>query len=89
MKNRLLKSLTGKYVSKTYHSKFCHIDKILVIEGNKAIATAVIETQNERILHLILEVSWVTDSFGIHKITNCEILKEDEIDGNAEYPKKD
>lgn len=81
MKHGLLRSLLGKHICATRCVGYCHVDKVIVIEGQKAIATAVIKTLDGKTLHWILEVSWITDIHGVHSIINYEILKEDELDG--------
>ena len=79
MKKHILKALLGKYISKNNTFAYCHIDRIIVIEGNKAIATAIIKTLNERTLHWFIETAWSTDDYGVHTINNYKIMKEDEL----------
>ncbi len=80
MRYGLLKSLLGKHICKSNCIEYCHIDRIIVIEGQKAIATAIVKTLDNRILHWFVETSWITDN-GVHNIKNYIILKEDELNG--------
>lgn len=81
MKYKVLKALLGKHISSKQHITYCHVDRIIVIEGTNAIVTAIVKTLNDRVFHWFLEVSWTTDRYGFHSISSCKILKEDELDG--------
>ena len=89
MRRKVLKALVGKHICATHRLCYCHVHDILIIEGNRALVTAVIRTHNARTIHWILEVGWKTDRFGEHSITNIELVKEDEIVGYPEHTAQD
>lgn len=86
MKQKLLKALLGKFICSNRYLSYCHIDKIIAIQDNRAIITAIVKMINGISLYWILETSWQTDCYGVHSIKDYSILKEYEIYGN--YPTK-
>ncbi len=78
----ILKSLIGKYISKNNKLAFCHVDRVIVIEGNKAIVSAFIKMFNDILYHWYLEAEWATDKYGVHTITRTKLLREDELGGS-------
>ena len=82
MKQRVLKSLLGKFICSIVQVNYCHVDRVIKIGNGKAIATAIIKTPDGRTLHWILFAGWTTDHLGKHEIIDYELLREDEIDGN-------
>ena len=83
MRYGLLKSLLAKHIVQNTRLAYCHVDRVLAIEGKQAILTALVKTLNDRIMHWFIETTWETDAYGTHKILTYKILKEDELDG---YP---
>ena len=81
MRHKVLKSLLGKYICARRRIAYIHVDRVIITEGNKAIVTAVVNTLDDALLHWFLEIAWTTSRYGIHRITGCKILKEDELDG--------
>jgi len=86
MKQKLLKALLGKFICSQQHLGYCHIDRVIIIEDNRAIITAIVKTVNGVDLFWILEATWQTDCYGVHNIEKYLILKEYEIYGD--YPTK-
>ena len=80
MKHYLLKSIIGKYICNCCQLKYCHVDTILAIEGESAIVTIILKPMYDCLYYIFSEISWVTNSRGIHKINKFKILKEVEID---------
>ncbi len=81
MKPSILKSLVGKYVTRNQQLAFCHVDRVVVIEDNKAIVSSFVKTFNDKLLHRYLEAHWTTDKYGVHAITQVKTLREDELSG--------
>ncbi len=77
----ILKSLIGKYISKTQKLVFCHVDKVVVIEGKKGIVSVFVKTFNNKLFHWYLEAGWETDKYGVHTITYTKLLREDDLSG--------
>ena len=83
MSDNLLRAILGKFICKNRPVRYCHVDRVLSREDQKALITAIVEMPNGRVLHWILETAWDTDPYGVYSIKNYKILKEDELD---EYP---
>ncbi len=87
MKPDVLKSLLGKYVSRNYRLAFCHVDRVTVIEGQKAIVSAFVKAFNNKLFHWFLEATWSTDQYGVHTIQTATVLREDDLSGESTVPR--
>ncbi len=76
MKPKTLKSLLGKFIIAQQVLAYCHVEKVVTIEGNEGIAIVMCKTVNGGALCWVVECSWETDVRGIHKIMGYNILKE-------------
>lgn len=81
MKNKVLRAILGKKICQTTALNYCHIDRVIVTEGNKAIVSAIVKTLDKRIFHWFVETEWDSATSGVYIIKNFSILKEDELDG--------
>lgn len=84
MKQNLLKALLGRFICSKQYVNYCHIDRVIAIKENRAIATAIIKMVNGVSFYWILETTWKTNNYGVHDIQDYFILKEYEIYGD--YP---
>ncbi len=82
MQHNVLKSLVGRYLSSHHKLGYCHVDRVIIVEGQTAIVTAFVKTFNDHLFYWFCEVSWQTDKYGVHEITNINILKEDDLSGS-------
>lgn len=86
MKPGLLKSLLGKLICKDKKIPYCHVDKILAIVDNMAIATVIIQAFNGKYFYWFVELEWETNYMGLHDITKYNIIKECELNGYESSP---
>ncbi len=79
MNHWLLKSLIGKHLSAAHRALYIHVSYVVNVEGNAAIVSVITKTRNGKTFHWFVEAAWSTDHRGFHNITDCKIIREDEL----------
>lgn len=85
MKESVLKAIIAKAMSKKYAYRYCHIERIIKELPNKAVVAAVVHAPNMRKAYWIVVADWETNDYGIHSITNLDLMEELEYHGTDPY----